>query len=78
MMPCPKCSGEGQVPVTETLTSVLDLLKKQPRLSAAEVQLKLGGATVNAYNNRLEHLRWLRMVTRERVGHAWRYSAVKH
>ena len=75
---CPRCRGAGKVPLSEHLLSVLRLLERKSG-TAIELRERAGGdrrwaPTAKAFNNRLEELRGLGLVTREKVGREWVYG----
>lgn len=74
---CPTCSGTGRAPLPEAIQETLDILPKRGQFTAADIQPKVPGTvTVNAINNRLEYLRDLGILKRERNGKFWNYSRV--
>ena len=75
LIPCSHCFGSGKVELPEHLLKVLEMVFKHRRVSAPEVLRMIGGRSgVTAMNNRLEDLRRLGLVIRERTGNAWYYS----
>lgn len=68
---CRKCRGTGKVrqPHLETL---LERLRKRGGGIAAD--FATNGLGITAYNNRLEQLRRLGLVTRKKEGRFWRYE----
>ena len=79
--PCRVCRGTGRIPVADHLLRVLSLLARKPG-TAIELRERSGGdakfaPTAKAFNGRLEELRALGMVTREKVGREWVYHEVK-
>lgn len=72
---CPTCAGTGRAPMPEALQETLDVLPKRGTFTAADIQTKIPSTvTINAVNNRLEALRELGMLKRERNGKFWNYS----
>lgn len=80
---CPTCHGEGRAPLWRTLQETLDLLRARGPLSATQlhemwqVAHPFDRRRVTAINNRLEELRDLGFVERERAGRGWVYRAVE-
>lgn len=72
---CPECAGSGTVKLPELLAETLASLGKR-KFTAAEISGDFPTITVNAINNRLESLRRLGFVQRERRGKFWLYSRV--
>lgn len=76
-MQCPTCEGTGRAPLPEALQETLNVMPKKGTFTAADLQSKIPSTvTVNAMNNRLESLRDLGMVKRERNGKFWNYSRI--
>lgn len=76
---CQKCHGTGRVEISNELRSVLELVKKNAPVSVFRVYNLLGNPYigVTAINQRLEDLRKLGFVERERQGKAFFYTAAK-
>lgn len=74
LIQCETCHGTGREPLSELLTETLGMLGRR---QATAVDLMIDGMTKNAINNRLEHLRRLGFVQRQRRGKFWVYSAAK-
>lgn len=72
LIECDTCHGTGRAPLSELLTETLWLLG-HTKCTAADLTPK--HLTVNAINNRLESLRALGFVQRQRRGKFWVYSA---
>lgn len=72
---CNSCGGTGTVEMPEELTETLSMFRGKVCYSAAELSEKTGGRVKHtAFNRRLERLRELRMITRERIGKTFYYS----
>lgn len=72
---CPTCSGTGRAPLQEALQETLDVLPRRGTFTAGAIHEKIPGTvTINAVNNRLEDLRALGILKRERNGRFWSYS----
>lgn len=76
-MQCPKCDGDGRIPLTEALRAMLLELRRTPGFVAADFVDRFPGVGVTAINNRLEDLRNAGYARRERDGHSWRYYPTK-
>lgn len=72
VMTCPKC-GEGSVPLPESLQETLNEVRRTPGFTAQEMLDRFPGIGVTAINNRLEDLRRIGLVRRQRDSHSWRY-----
>lgn len=72
-IPCHECGGTGQEPMPEGLLETLSMLGRK---MAVAQDLTVPGMTRSAINNRLESLRALGFVQRQRRGKFWVYSAV--
>lgn len=72
---CPECKGTGSTKLPELLTATLSALGKKA-YTAHELNDWFPTVTPNAINNRLESLRRLGFVQRERRGKFWLYSRV--
>lgn len=71
---CPHCSGKGSVPLPEELATTLAMFGRKSSFTAAAAHEKHGGEmTVNSMNNRLERLRKLGKLDREKVSRHWHY-----
>ena len=79
-MKCPKCKRDGADPgrvLPGELRRTLRFVKLNPATSAPYLAREFTGeAGYTAVNNRLERLRKLGLVLRERDGRAWRYYVV--
>jgi len=79
-VPCPTCAGAGQVPFAQKYPQkarLCQLLYAMPPLSASDLWRNADSRAcigVTGWNQRLEELRALGFVTREKVGREWRYS----
>lgn len=75
-MKCPNCAGTGRSSLPEALQETFDAIPKRGRqFRASDIQALVPGAvTVNAINNRLEALRDLGFLQRERWGKYWLYN----
>lgn len=72
---CPTCGGSGRAPLPDALQETLNVLPRRGQFTAAEIHAKIPGKVeVTAINNRLESLRALSLLTRERFGKFWKYS----
>lgn len=73
---CHKCEGKGEQPLDDVLWNTLQLLSKLKRVSAPEMYDKSPDKSFivpSAINQRLEDLRRLDLVDREREGKVWKY-----
>lgn len=76
-MACPKCGGNGTVPMTSALLEMLSLVKRMPGKTAPEYINSVHSQLVTtSFNNRLEELRRLGLVRRERDGKSFRYFPI--
>lgn len=67
----------GVIPMDGALLDTLNLLRRVKGADSFEVLDKLGAkVSVTAINNRLEELRKLSLVKRERRGRRWFYTVV--
>jgi len=76
---CPRCGGEGRIEISDDLVGALGFVRKHPGSTVAEVQAALdpaGNFHTTAFNNRLEGLRKLNLVTRVRAGRNWQYRTL--
>lgn len=72
---CPKCNGDGKIPMPDELWEVLNVLRWHGPKCAEQVALEVdwfGHQT--AINNRLEALRDMGLVKREKKGRMWMYA----
>lgn len=71
---CPTCKGTGTVELEGALLETLSKFKTpKTRLSANDLHDPGAGITKNAMNNRLEKLRKMDLLGRERAGRVWTY-----
>lgn len=70
---CGRCGGTGTMPMPEWLSETLALIPRKSAVTTADIGRKIPGVTRNAQNNRLECLRLLGFVSRERRGKFWLY-----
>jgi hypothetical protein len=71
---CPTCKGSGTVELEGALLETLSRFKTpKTRLSANDLHDPASGITKNAMNNRLEKLRKMDLLGRERAGRVWTY-----
>lgn len=73
---CPKCKGTGMSPMDAMIQATMRALRRSPGRTASDLLPQFPGVGVTAINNRLEKLRALGLVRRERRGHAWAYYPV--
>jgi hypothetical protein len=73
---CDKCNGSGHMELPEALAETLDSIPRRGTVTAFYLHGKLPGVTPNAQNNRLEKLRELGFLKRERSGKFWLYSRI--
>lgn len=76
---CPQCDGSGMVRLSELLMDTLYVVRQRPGCDAKEVKLCLDTTNdfhVTAFNNRLETLKELGLLTRKKCGKAWKYWPV--
>ncbi len=76
MIVCECCKGAGEVPLSDILNDTLYLVRVFGPITAETVMIhsretKTG---ITAFNGRLEKLRRLELVTREKDGREWFYS----
>lgn len=76
-MPCPKCDGKGTCSLPTVLRETLDSFGSRSILSAVNLVEASKAVTHSALNNRLEKLRTLGFLTRERDGKLWKYRLAK-
>lgn len=74
-VPCRACDGRGRVPLPRESRETLALLRRRGASSGADVA-RASNIKHTAANQRLERLRGLGFVTRERDGKEWIYTAV--
>jgi len=74
-MACPKCAGTGRIELPRVLQEVLTCFARAS-WSAAEMSHYLAIAQTAA-NNRLELLRKLGFLRREKQGRTWYYETVR-
>lgn len=79
---CSKCNGTGKIELPAPLLEVLTVMNDEPRKMwlVSEIHKLAPNYTsfgVTAINNRLEALRELGLVTREKFGKQWRYFIPK-
>lgn len=76
-IPCPTCKGEARVPISDELMEVLLFIRRRTGADAQTVFDKLGAKiSISGINNRLEYLREIGLLRRERRGRRWFYSAL--
>jgi len=84
-MKCPTCKRDGVEPMKvlpKSLAHTLRWLEKTPGACSSSIIIGVGVLGVKtfrsstAFNNRLERLRKLGLVRRERDGRVWRYYAI--
>lgn len=75
VMPCPTCQTEGYIALSDGLEFTLNEVVSTPWVSASELLDRHTGISVTAINNRLEHLRELGFLIRQRRGKSWIYRA---
>lgn len=73
-IPCHHCQGKGIEPLPENLAETLSLIRG--KTTTEKLSAKLPGVKRTAQNNRLEKLRVLGLVKRERNGKEWIYSTI--
>lgn len=76
-MPCKHCDGSGFVELSEHLRDTLSKFQPGKQLRACDVfdmMPFLMPTTINAINNRLEDLRAMGLLKRERRGRFYYYS----
>lgn len=75
LIDCPGCEGSGKVELHEHLRETLDWIPSRGATSAYELLNEHPHVgQPSAFNNRLERLRGLGLVTRQRHGKTWLYS----
>jgi hypothetical protein len=74
---CPKCNGTGQVEISQELLDTLNAVLRSKGTDSVTLSPKFGKHhTITAINNRLERLRELGLLKRERRFRRWFYTAV--
>lgn len=76
---CSKCGGKGRVEISDDLVGVLRFVRRHPGCTVADVHRALDSGDLfqpTAFNNRLEGLRKLNLVTRVRAGRNWMYRTL--
>lgn len=77
MVECECCCGSGKAPLSETLWSTLRVVVGLGKATAAQIAgLSPDRVAHTAMNNRLEHLRDLGLVERQKSGREWLYYSV--
>jgi len=74
---CPKCKGEGHIPLSAELMEVLVFVRKNPDCAAPDARRAIDPEKlfhVTAFNNRLNLLHGLGLVQRYKHK-GWRYTA---
>lgn len=72
---CPQCNGCGRKPLGDELFSVYASAYNGGQVTAVGLSKTVGRkVSVTAMNNRLEDLRALGLLTRERIGRRWHYK----
>lgn len=75
---CPTCKGAGETTLSSKLSKAYVALRQIRGGFAKDVLKHLKArVTVGAISNRLEDLRRLKLVSRQRIGKAFRYTANK-
>jgi hypothetical protein len=74
MIPCRKCHGEGVIPMPQHLFETLTEVRGET--TTEDLAEKNSSITRNGFNNRLEALRKLGLLTRTRCGKEWIYRKV--
>ena len=70
---CPTCNGEGEVLLSDGLFKTLELLKSLKHASPADLwRASKEKVHATAFNNRMDDLFTLGLVTRVKDGKAWR------
>lgn len=72
MIQCTHCAGRGTVELPERLQETLNAVGRG--CTTDDLQRKIPAVTPTAQNNRLEMLRNLGFLTRNRVGKFWFYA----
>lgn len=75
-IPCPKCSGEGEIALPVALEEALNAVRKHPGREATDYA-KGSGVSPTAWNNRLNELLAADLVARARQGRAWKWFPTK-
>lgn len=74
---CPSCNGSGHAELSPKLGKAYVALRKIRGGFAKDVLKHLGArVTVGAISNRLEDLRKLKLAKRQRIGKAFKYTAI--
>lgn len=75
---CPKCNGSGKVDLDGVLAATLEIVRLSKGADVFQVHSAVPDkVSVTAINNRLEDLRRLGLVFRNRVGRRWIYHYTK-
>lgn len=76
---CPKCHGEGKIPMGDELHAALAAVKSKKRITAPELYhiIKTPWISPTAANNRLNDLVALGFLERHREGKTWVYTEKK-
>jgi len=79
LVPCSKCQGHGEHPLSKYLLDVYRDVKRHPRSCSKDVhgRIRSNGVEVTAINNRLTALVEMNLLTREKLGKYYLYSAAK-
>ena len=73
---CSQCKGHGQVEAPDWMLDTLKALRKMRGATSPRLAVHFPDLGVTSINNRLEELRRLGRVRRERVGKAYAYYVV--
>lgn len=73
---CKNCGGSGKTAIDESLSETLELIPPKRGATAIELSERLPRVKATAFNNRLERLRALGLLRRERHGKFYRYFRV--
>lgn len=74
--PCAKCSGSGKTPLQPELVETLAMLPRIGSVTTKTLHERFPAISPNAQINRLERLRALGLVARQREGKFFRYSRI--
>jgi len=76
-VPCPTCTGTGQIDLPDHLVRTLAVLRKIKRATPPQLkELMSDPIGVTGFNERLDTLLSYGMVARERNGRAWVYRVI--
>lgn len=72
-VPCSRCDGRGTVALPQALQETIDYLRQRGPRSPSRLA-RVFSTSLNAMINRLEELRRLHLVSRERIERGYEYK----